>query len=490
MSDVDVRMPRVTAQIADENLPVGQVNVSLVSGGLSTASVTLHEEGKATDGAAIDALNIDHTARVGAAQAVIFTARPDPDSTITIEDGQKHTLAFKGYLSNPSYRVGPGDVGAVRNVTHESVKLSGYRGNIYTFSPSQRDGVGSGDESTMPFMEFKSSNLGTRFMEVLDFQIARWQASDKSAEAPFSREVKEAWHTLNQGIYPDLQKVMQNSKGAVWDTFEAMLPSDHYKVSSFVREVILQQSDTFFSNLSLFEEGFQFQFVPSFTPDGGLGQFVSWYDIGRAPGAALSLPITSFQLSAGDKNFLPVTHVFLGGSLCQRWRGSSGYGQGPVPTPTLVAWPETPYAGGKILSNSGPPWLDQVEPDPEQGFQTQADSQDGLDLDSYQSGRASVNKFIGEITDTVKAPILKDWARNLYSFAALANSTTTFSIPLDVSIFPGQRYRVSNMKGALLFNGFLAQVSHSVAVAPKRGEGTTTLAFTHVEAGSFTLPGA
>jgi len=489
MATTHVLHPTVKAQVADEKLPAQEVVLNLTTGGSSTATVILHESQQATgdNAQAVDALSLNHTSRIGALQNTLFQARTTPDSQIVITDDRGHTLTFKGYLGNPSYRAGSGSLGNVRMVLHESVRLSGYRGMIYAPDVNAREGAGANTDGTMPFMDFSSTSMSVRFMEVLDFQIKYWVSRGAVNETPFSKEVKAAWHALNTTLYPDLKKVMNASNDSTtWEEFKGIPDEDNNRISGFMRDVITQQSNNFFGNFGLFQNGFQCQFVPGFAANGPLGYFIGWKEMTTVDPTALTLPVKSISISGGDKRFLPVTHVFVGGSMDSCWRVGAGGGQGNIPAPVLVAWPETPYVGGQVLHDSGPPWLAQVSPGDSSQFEAQEGQ--GLSLDQYRSGRTAVNKFIGNLIDTKKAPILKRWARNLYALTALQNSSTTFTIPLDVSILPGKRYGVFDTFDNYLFAGFLDQVQHTIQTQGKEGDATTTLTFTHVEAGSFILP--
>ena len=492
-----IYQPSVTAAVGNGevfsgNTPVQRATISLCVGDLSRASLIMHRTPTGNSNL-VDALNLDYTQLIGKAQNLLFSARRAADSIITAQDGKGNTLNFKGYLANLGGNAGIGSVGYPCVVAHESVRLSGYRGNIYAFDAMYRnEAADEPDPGTIPTMDFSSTSMATRFMEVLNFMLSRWKDHQGgNNETPWSLALRQAWHGLNSDIFPDLKNVMNGSdEGTTWPQFSAFQQTDHQKLSEFVWDLITQQSGNFFGNLSLFEQGFQCQFIPDFNVNSGiLGYFTSWYDMSQATGTTVKLPVTQFTVSGGDKTFLPVTHVFISGAVASVWRDGSDTGQGTIPSATFYVYPETPYAGGQVLQNSGPPWLDT----PSAGMPVAQDDGSqfaGLDLDAYKSGRKQANTYIGTIMDDIKKPVIKRWAQNLYVFSALERSTASFSIPLDLSLKPGQRLNVCTEDGKQLFSGFLAQVTHTVLTGEESGESSTTVMFSHVEAGGFTLPNA
>jgi hypothetical protein len=155
--------------------------------------------------------------------------------------------------------------------------------------------------------------------------------------------------------------------------------------------------------------------------------------------------------------------------------------------PMLARYPETLQSGGLLLHSSGPPWLstyvDISGPDV-----LQDDPDPSLNLSDFEKSHVSYMKLASVVADASLRPIIKTWAKNLFMYTALERTTAILPVPLDVSILPGKRYKVTNMKGDALFSGFLAQVSHSLAMKPKSGTAVTTLSFTHIQAGNFKLP--
>ena len=159
----------------------------------------------------------------------------------------------------------------------------------------------------------------------------------------------------------------------------------------------------------------------------------------------------------------------------------------------IYAYPDKPLTGGDILYDSGPPWLPSIQlssdgVDPSQGDTTAQQLGNGLDLGKYQSSRASLNKFLADTSAVKHMPIIRQWAKNLYAYAALEGSSASLGIPLCVPMTPGARYNVVDLADRPLFSGFLQQVTHTVSLDSKPPSAGTFLSFSHIEAGSFKLP--
>lgn len=471
-------------------------NFTLSAGGQSTCFLTLQERVDAVGkgGKAVDALSEDIPLRLQTLQSLVFAqAKTAYDSAVTVIDGVNQ-LNFRGYLSNPSFSNAPGSMGPSYTLMHESAILGNYRSHIYQFSELERQ-----INKLNPF-QYKQTDadIAVRFMSVLDQTVKDWvnvYSKNVQTEVPISIEQKAAWHKMNLVVYPYLKAVMDASKGAVvWDLFSQLTDvASQGEISTYIASLLSEKYDSFTTVLEQFERSFQCLFVPSFPPDASqaFGKLVSYHDIAAGKTTPLKLPITVLQFSGGNRAALPVTHVLVQGAVNQSWRTNAiSQGRQGTPTPMLAAWPPTVYAGGRVLVDSGPPWMRGILP---QDFAASAvfDPAQGLDLSVYQSGRVKINVLINKLYE-VKADIMQQWAKNLYEFSSLENSTCNLEVPLDVSIVPGQRYAVQNMSGTQFFTGFLAQVAHRISVqgraAGSAGVAVTSLTFTHLNAGNFTLP--
>jgi hypothetical protein len=103
----------------------------------------------------------------------------------------------------------------------------------------------------------------------------------------------------------------------------------------------------------------------------------------------------------------------------------------------------------------------------------------------------SLTNQVLQFQDNTINRLIQDYARSLYVDRALGFTRTSIQVPLDVSLWPGTRYRVTNSRGEDLFRGFLSGVQHSMEKKAMGGGGapSTTLDFTHIEFPGFTLPG-
>jgi hypothetical protein len=505
VANIPVNAPWASANINGDDRPLGQVTMSLACGGVSRCLVTSYENNDAAgeSGVAIDALAEDVATELADQQGSMFEMTSTANSAVTVNDGT-HTLVFRGFPSNPSYNNSLGGTGLSHVLIHEAAILSAYRSFIY-LQPElvykQTDLFVGADGKGLT-----STEMTTRFMEVLDIIVNTWEKSSSRSsssdttgqgEPTFSLIQREARHIQNQAIYPRLKQIMDGSlHGATWLELKSSDVSSglqqNAQVSKHIAELLGEKVGDFFNTLGNFGQSFHSMFVPEFPagPD-RLGHFVSYDTIGNAnilSGlSTLYLPITNLQFSGGNRGYLPLTHVLVNGEFTSQYRDNSGTGQGNLQLPLVTVYPTNPNLAGLGANFPGPPWLTPVlyeDVDRSKIFIPQH----RLDLKRYAAAVKRVQDAAGTLVKGYKKDILDRWAQNLYTFTALSSTSCSLQIPLDVSITPGARYSVHNMKQDLIFTGFLAQVNHRLQVQPRQGVASTDLTFSHVCAGDFTLP--
>lgn len=486
-NSAQVITPKVSCSVGGTEIPASRVTMTLQAGGVSTCTVHGQVKPNLASGV-VDMLDEVIATKIGALQSRVFTMRSEPDSSVRIDDGQGGSITFQGYFSSPSYSNAPGNMGIGYTMIHESAILSAYRGFIYAASNTDNETqIGGGIWGALT-----GKNTATILGAVLSKLITRWERTfDATITKPEDREIITAQHTENEKIKPLLLEVLAQSS-VEFENIPELPLQDHIKIQEWMADnVILQRGSSFFDNLSTYEQGFQALLIPSFTP-GELGKFISQRRV-MDYATKLQIPAVDVTYSGGDRKMLPISNVVIMNHMGPGLRSQQQVKQSNSEEMRIYAYPNRPLTGGDLLYDSGPPWLSSIQLssdgiDASQGAVTAASLGTGLDLGKYKSSRASLNKFLVDTADVKHMPIIRQWAKNLYSFAALEGSTATVGIPLCVPMTPGARYDVVDLGGRPLFSGFLQQVSHTVSLDSKPPSAGTFLSFSHIEAGGFTLP--
>ena len=491
MSTAKVYAPSAVVTLDGNRQNCNQIVLNLTAGNVSTATCTLHANKNADGGgSAYNALSAPMVETLAALQTRIFSKRSTPDGQITVNDGKGNKLVFNGYTSNPTYTCAPGFFGVPLTFAHESVRLSSFNGSIYAPTSIYKTLAGSG--LIIPqngAFSVTDSNPCLRYKNVLKLMMDSFMPSrvdGQTNNSPFAVAYREKIHAENSFIIDMLNAVLANSPGADWAEMAGLDLKRHEDANLFVCDNILTQTGNFLDNLNGLAQAFQLEMVPDFTGP-SVAHFIAYKDIGDGAGTTLALPIADFNFSGGNRLFWPVTNVFIHGPLESTWRGAAGLGAGAMGAPMAGMYPKTLTSGGLILHDSGPPWTTTNIPLASAAPPT-ADPDPSMNLAEWQAHHRDIMQLATSVQDQKLQPIVDRWAKSLFLYAALQQSTATLPIPLDVSILPGKRYTVTNLAGDQLFSGFLAQVSHTYATAPQQGKATTVLMFSHILAGGFRLP--
>ena len=490
MSPTQVIGPKVTAVIMGKPVPITRVVMTLVAGGVSTCAVSGQaEDAQPEKPRVVDMLAADIAQKVGGYQDRLFELRSSWDSIVTIEDGLGGTVEFQGYFSSPSYSNLPGSTGLNYVIVHESIILSAFRSSIYGTSVTVREFLSKGG----PVSQIQDINIAARFKKILKKVIALWE-QNLPRKLPGDQLVAlAAQHQQNQKILPFLEGVLDAST-IQYDSLKGVVDyasKESYDLSDFIlNQLVLPHGSSFLDNIHAFEQNFQALLVPLVgDADGNVAQLIPQKE---AMGDAfpLSLPITEFNYSGGDKHMLPVTSVVISNSSGVTFRAGAVAPAINIPEQRLYAYPETPITGGDVMYDTGPAWLSRVgiKPDPTAAREAARETTGGLDINKWPIQRRAFVDHMGKTSDVKHMAVIKEWAKNLYNYAALEGSAATLNVPLCVPMKPGVRYAVSNMAGVPLFTGFLQQVSHSVSLQSRPPQAGTLLYFSHIEAGAFKLP--
>jgi hypothetical protein len=449
------------------------VQMTLAIGELPRAATILHQKRHASEGA-LSYNNPQISRFIGTVQGNIFKERLTPDALVVIDDGNGHNLTMRGYQADPGFSYGRGVAGMSLTVVHESAVLSTFNPQIYGLLT--RD-YRFEDE------DVASDVLSTRILKIQQSMLKQWQNRRKGDdERPQDTIIYDGIHAVNQKLMPIWERVLEHT-GTLLDWEQIKRFEEHIvPFNDNIVEMLMRPSPDFFSTMMSLANAFQAVWVPDIRV-GYVGRLIRRKLLFENPIDLRVQPI-HIQYSAGAKRLLPISHAVV------RMIGAAGHrastkGDGPTPVGVTGVWPETPYAGGGVINDPGPTWAYMGLPKTDK--EIPADGGDGrLDLGVLQRRLVDFHEKRASTVELLD-DICSDWAKDLYVWNALGSSTAYLKIPLNVTLKPGFTHNVRSADGTFLFRGLLQRVVHDVA-GGQSPAASTSLVYSHIEAGRFSLP--
>lgn len=443
-------------------------------------------------------LNTDASTLMGRAQQITHSTRNAPDCSVLINDGV-NTLNFSGFLSGPNYRMNKGMIAPGFSIVAAATIISNLKLDIYNFPGGAKDieAMSKGIDTVAHLVT--EGNLAARLSQLTRGSIDYWlrHRDDVSmGDTPLSADYKGRRDEANRnGPLQGWRKLLENSEQTLDNDWLKQLQRNRAANTKFNVEmltILRGTSRDFLDVIASIMGCFQLAMVPA--RDGGPGKFITLSSMLTASPVPLVLPASTLFLQGDSRSsLLPVQQVVvkdlpkarakqgeMSSQAFQLTGGASIVGAFPlgvessagdvefVPLPTflstLVSW-TSPQVQGR---GSSSPTLEELK----------------------RSVMHLTNQVV-QFQDTTVNKLIQDYAKSLYVDRALGFTRTSVQVPLDLSLWPGERYRVTNSRGELLFNGFLSGIQHSLEKKAMGGGSapTTTLDFTHIEFPGFTLPG-
>ncbi len=482
--------------------PLGDVSTDSVK---LSASINLNPivefsaySGKEAAEGASKVLDTDAAALMGQAQQITFSSRNIPDCTVTLNDGD-NSLEFRGFLSGPNYRMSKGMLAPGFTAVAATTLMSNLKLDIYTVPGAAKSDDPLSEGVKTVAAEVKDGNLAERLARLTTELIAYWKRNKEAmeeADTPLSTAYKERRDAANHnGPLQYWIRLLKNSQESLANEWLGKLAAQDPANNAFNTAVIgiLQgTSRDFLEVVASIMGSFQLVMIPS--PDGRPGKLVTMASLLTEETLPLVLPAASMFLQGDNgSSLLPVQQIVVkgvskmllkageeGSQAFQLTGGASIVGAFPLGVET---------SAGDVEFVPLPLYLDHVI-----RWATPKAYDRGGGAPTLEELKKSVQHLTNKVTqfqDEFVNKLISDYARSLYVDRALGYTRTSIQIPLNVALWPGHRYHVTNSRGEHLFDGFLSGVQH---VMEKKAMGggaapTTTLDFTHIEFPGFNLPG-
>jgi hypothetical protein len=477
------RQPKATCDV--QGIPataVSGVSVMLQAGAWATAEIQFHPrdaEGKATRVFSRDVAKL-----LGAIQTRCFSNRTEPDASITMDDGNKGSLSFKGFSVSPQYMLVAGMVDRKVMLVHRAAMLDALKLGIYQWQGSDWNAQNKPANGVSWAARIKSA---TEFL--VKNGASKWKELSNS-----DLELKAQQHQQNQKLLPLWYSLLEDSAEATTSEGLAKLNSEladniNRGLGSTILDYLSSSSDGFWSTISQLCSTFQLLYVPG-TGDSA-GRLIRLRDVLGKP-QDMEVDIVECSFTNGSTGVVPLQQVLVQGKGDAKWNNTD-----EKPPQTLAGWPERPEnTTGQVLLTALPQWLMPLEAVAGGAFvpasvRTAAPGiSDTINIKTYQEKFSSIIQRSRLVQSEAVLMLLREYVRNLYSDRCLAGTGFSMTVPLNLKAQPGTRYTVKEGSDTL-FEGFLASVTHTMEIPPggAQGSAATRLQFSHVELGDFKVPG-
>lgn len=489
-----LRSPRATITGPWGSVSADEIEVSAAINTHTTATFTAFTGTEAGKGASV-VLDSDAAQLMGRAQTVGFSQRSSPDTTIQLDDGGDGKADLEMFMTAPAFMMNSRTLRPSFSAVAGSAMMNNLKLDIYTTDTGRKDGIESntswGEATQLLEDSAKKSNLADRLYELTQTMISYWQ--DNKGPAGSSTELKTQRDTINAEPLRLWYELLNNSTADLASTSSWMetLVADsagmNRSINALLLGILRGATRDFQETVNTLCDTFQMVVVPD--PTGRPGRLALMRDLLESDPVDLELPAASMLLNGNSSgSLLPVQQVLIRGlplgihdtsvSPYYKTGDSEGYYIGGFPA-------ETPSASGEVVILPLPAYLQQYVLRVKEG-------QKGItapDLSNFGNNFSKVKTLTDEYTSEVAQKVITDYARAQYIDLALGGTSTSISMPADVTLWPGTRYRIVNSDKKELFVGFLSSVSHSFSKSAGTGRAFTTCNFTHILFPGFTLPG-
>ncbi len=480
--NTEIRIPRATALIENVAIKVSAVSISATASGFPSCSLSVHPPGTEKGAKAVE-LGADYIIRaLEAFQRTKFEG-VSTASTVDLDDGNKGTLRFVGYLSQPEHQISRSSFSFGVTLVGLGALVQNLRTNIYAST--------QGAIHKSVTADAKTGSIAARLKTVLQAMIKEWQTDVQNsalALEPDDLALNQRIHANNAQSLVVWYAILTASEATTnIASINGATDDVAASITEFIRALYLQASGDFLSVMLSFCDAFKLRYVPALSFEGAdrFGKFVS---MDYVADNAIEKEVSSETLatSLGARNSLATAGTLVRGLGNLQQKDAAQEDNPPVER-VMAFWPlATAQRAGLVAETTPPPWLPAPYAPTDSDIVGEIDG----DLDPTQVLANVIRPKLDSLdrTRTAHRKILEEWARFFFIDSSLGNDTVVLQVPLDFTWKPGTRYKVRKTDGGVLVTGFLASLSHSFAVEQKDAQATTVLTFTHVEAGAYSLP--
>lgn len=433
----------------------------------------------------------DAAALMGKAQTVGFSRRTKSDTTISLDDGGGNTMDFKGYLVSPTFFMDTRSINPAFAAVAESAILGSLRLDCYVtpvVTPDDQPLVNAWQSLEQMSIE---NNLADRLASLTRNMIDVWKSIYPAPDSVSTKLASEIDTINHAGPLKQWYKVLANSRktmnpewmGIVAESTESLSPGFNQGLLDLLRGA----SRDFQEIINTLCEEFQLMFVPGL--GSAAGHFIQMKDVLGKASKNLVLPANSVLLNGNvNHDLLPVQQVLMRG----------------IPTPAtlqVIDAQDMQALGGGYLVGGFPTSIRSASGDipiiPMPAFMaslvavasTNGDGESPPTAATISRNFTRMNELAVRYANRLADKFVTDYCKAVYIDMAIGSTSTSISIPADLTLWPGERYSVQAADGSELFSGFLHGVQHTFSKNQGVGSAMTMCNFTHIMFPGFKLPG-
>jgi hypothetical protein len=473
MAEIELRRPSVFLVTEGGQASAEGISITLEVDAVPAATMTLHRGKDEVQ----KPLAADVISRMRKYQTTRLAGKSAPDTQIEVTDGAGNTLVFFGYAAAPV-------LGIAKGATHEQIHVVGKDSildsldlSIYDPLPARTEERDRVEGYTQTPIE-ADGDVPRMIAEIVDTLFSNYPATREATGRDSFRRLLEAQHAINGAEpYTALSDILFRSdvKYETWPELIEEYPSLSAAIVQHTLEMLQQSSGSFWSTLNGLMQDFQMFYRPD--PEGSGALFRN--DTKLAGETTKTIHITQAQITDGSQRLLQLGGVVIIGPVLADYYAEE---QKSLEKGGIVGqWPDV-LGKGFIKRLPPPVWVacgghltfSEVE-------ETDTVKAKVYDIANYISKKTGIELKLKKADKTIGERVLGEYARVIYTDKRLADSTATLSIPLDVSIQVGRRYRFELEDGGS-FVGFLRGLTHSLQLqGGKTLSQGTQLFLTHIE---------
>ena len=432
------------------------------------------------DGSVIALLGPETIKKAEELQAVVLAGEWE-ELQASFDDDKGGRLELPGFQLAPSLTTAPGSSGLKFSGIHAAAKLSLYRPFVYAAGKIEM------------FLEKKMIDHASVAQRILDLLVLMTQAwtdrKDKTIAGFTEEEIQEA-EAQNAEVLPLVEQMLRASiPFTELKELKGLSFMDNNHINTWLVSQLRQPGIDFFQSMAGIAQEFRFFYRPPTEkfPNGYFASYKqSWAD---TPIEKTIDVMPQFNSNPGIRQVLPLTKVVVTGLRPKLLLEDGDLKEAKVveTTTAMVGYPEKKPPGmGRTLSIPPPAFVpnDYIPP-----AVSDFSPPDAIDCEGYEKAKEEEAQATKQRNESFFR-LCRRHAELVWSDVVLGKSQVTILTDLDFGWEVGSRYKVSvatEQGQTQLLTGFLSRANHDFTNTGASARAGSTLSFTHVEFGGFSL---
>lgn len=509
------RSVEVTLKIGDAYVPVSGLTLRHTIDELPYAEISLQmdnldiNQGEIAGSVAIDVAKFRQLALLFQ-EKILNEFRVDPNVRLVVKDENNDgafTLTFNGFLGKPEISIQEGIVSIKVGMVHAAAALQAWNGQIYNYiEPYVIGKEAAFDSSSSPDAQAagKGSSVSMKVLALVEYMMRAVEMVPNTDDEEFDMM---PIHLLNQKALKIVSRVLKASEATteIDGLGDADFNSDNLYEVLFE---MIRNSPNFWTVLQQLGQTFLLQTNADWAGNLWLEPIQSVSD--GTEGRRISVPLAQVRFNVAHLFELPIQQVIVVGEGQDLYvfSGTMGLNQGAAPL-APIPMPGGQYYTGRIPQD-GEVWTKMqglarypVNSDRtlvgnfyvlQAPFWINSDTVLDTQLKQLQSGLQMTDDRWTQIiaaqpdlqntllkASKPRRKLLSYMAEQLFNSLYLGSTYASITVPFDLRPCVGRRYKVEDLSGEAMFDGFLKEVVHNVVLAADGASSASTdLIFTHV----------